>query len=144
MIWSKFTENSGFLNFNEIWLIFRPIPLYETNAIQLHLLVRLFWYPSQWSGSICSIFCTRLYTTGIHCVTGCLILKWKKLNGSIIIPNFQDFLYSIKILMKTHIFSLKNVSLFLILENFCWFQKQLVPKRQIWVPWVLMFHQKQK
>ena len=43
--------------------MFRPILMYETNAIQL----RLFWYLSQWSGSICSIFCNRLYIKDIHC-----------------------------------------------------------------------------
>ena len=48
--------------------MFRTIPMYETNAIQLHFLVQLFWYLSQWSGSICSIFCTRLYSKDIHCV----------------------------------------------------------------------------
>ena len=68
MILSKFTKKSDFLHFNEIWLMFRPIPMYETNAIQLHFIVRLFWYLSQWSGSICSIFCTRLYSKDIHCV----------------------------------------------------------------------------
>ena len=47
--------------------MFRPIPMYETNAIQLHFIVRLFWYLSQWSGLICSIFCTRLYSKDIHC-----------------------------------------------------------------------------
>ena len=67
MIWSKFTKKSDFLHFNEIWLMFRPIPMYETNAIQLHFLVRLFWYLSQWSGLICSIFCTPLYSKDIHC-----------------------------------------------------------------------------
>ena len=46
MIWSKFTKKSDFLHFNEIWLMFRPIPMYETNAIQLHFLVQLFWYLS--------------------------------------------------------------------------------------------------
>ena len=69
MIWSKFTKKRDFLHFNEIWLMFRPIPMYETNAIQLYFLVRLFWYLSQWSGSICSIFCTRLYSKDIHCDT---------------------------------------------------------------------------
>ena len=47
--------------------MFQPIPMYETNAIQLHFLVWLFWYLSQWSGSICSIFCNRLYSKDIHC-----------------------------------------------------------------------------
>ena len=61
MIWSKFTKKSDFLHFIEIWLMFRPIPMYETNAIQLHFLVRLFWYLSQWSGSICwVIFYTKI------------------------------------------------------------------------------------
>ena len=32
------------------------------------ILVRLFWYLSHWSGSICSIFCNRLYCKDIHCV----------------------------------------------------------------------------
>ena len=41
--------------------------MYKTNAIQLHFLVRLFWYLSQWSGLICSIFCTRPYSKDIHC-----------------------------------------------------------------------------
>ena len=68
MIWLKFTT-SDFLHFNEIWLMFQPIPMYETNAIQLHFLVRLFWYLSQCSGSMCSIFCTRLYSKDIHCDT---------------------------------------------------------------------------
>ena len=68
MIWSKFTKKSDFLHFNEIWLMFRPIPMYQNNAIQLYFLVRLFWYLSQWSGSICSIFCTRLHSKNIHCV----------------------------------------------------------------------------
>ena len=47
--------------------MFRPIPMYENNAIQLHFLVQLFWYLSQWSGSIWSIFYTRLYSKDIHC-----------------------------------------------------------------------------
>ena len=47
--------------------MFGPIPMYETNAIQLHFLVQLFWYLSQWFGSICSIFCNRLYNKDIHC-----------------------------------------------------------------------------
>ena len=55
MILSKFTKKSDFLHFNEIWLMFRPIPMYETNAIQLHFLVRLYWYQLQRSGSICFI-----------------------------------------------------------------------------------------
>ena len=66
-ILSKFTKKSDFLHFNEIWLMFQPIPMYETYDIQLHFLVRLFWYLSQWSGLICSIFCTRLYSKDIHC-----------------------------------------------------------------------------
>ena len=60
---------SDFLHFNEIWLMFQPFPMYETNAIQLHFLWWFFWYLSQWSGSICSIFCTRLYSKDIHCAT---------------------------------------------------------------------------
>ena len=36
MILSKFTKKSDFLHFNEIGLMFRPIPMYETSAIQLH------------------------------------------------------------------------------------------------------------
>ena len=52
---------------NAIWLMVRPFPMCETNAIQLHFLVWLFWYLSQWSGSICFIFCTRLYSKDIHC-----------------------------------------------------------------------------
>ena len=67
MILSKFTKKSDFLPFNEIWLMFQPIPMYETNATQLHFLVQLFWYLSQRSGLICSIFCTRLYSKDIHC-----------------------------------------------------------------------------
>ena len=35
----------------------------------MHFLVRLFWYLSQWSGLICSIFCNRLYSKDIHCGT---------------------------------------------------------------------------
>ena len=31
--------------------MFKPIPMYKTNAIQLHFLLQLFWYLSQWSGS---------------------------------------------------------------------------------------------
>ena len=58
---------SDFLHFNEIWLMFPPNPMYETNAIQLHFLLWFFWYISQWSGWICSIFCTRLYSKDIHC-----------------------------------------------------------------------------
>ena len=46
---------------------FGPIPMYETNAIQLHFLWWFFWYLSQWSGLICSIFCNRLYSKDIHC-----------------------------------------------------------------------------
>ena len=65
----NFDQIINFLHFIEIWLMFRPIPMYETNAIQLHFLVRLFWYLSQWSGLICSIFCTRLYSKDIHCVS---------------------------------------------------------------------------
>ena len=49
---------SDFLHFNEIWLMFQPIPMYETNAIQLHFLVQLYWYLLQWSGLICSNFVT--------------------------------------------------------------------------------------
>ena len=37
--------------------------MYETNAIQLHFLL--------WSGWICSIFCTRLYSKDIHCDPSC-------------------------------------------------------------------------
>ena len=33
-------------------------------------LMWLFWYLSQWSGSICSIFCNRLYSEDIHCELG--------------------------------------------------------------------------
>ena len=66
MILSKFTEKSDFLHFNESWLMFRPIPMYETNAIQLHFLEQLFWYLSQWSGLICYIFCNRLYSKDTH------------------------------------------------------------------------------
>ena len=59
MIWSKLTKKSDLLHFNQIWLMFRPIPMYEINAIQLHFLVQL-------SGLICSIFCTSLYSKDIH------------------------------------------------------------------------------
>ena len=59
---------SDFLHFNEIWPMFPPNPMYETNAIQLHFLLWFFWYISQWSGWISSIFCTRLYSKDIHCV----------------------------------------------------------------------------
>ena len=58
---------SDFLHFNEIWPMFPPNPMYETNAIQLHFLLWFFWYISQWSGWISSIFCTRLYSKDIHC-----------------------------------------------------------------------------
>ena len=50
-----------------LWLMFPPNPMYETNAIQLHFLLWFFWYISQWSGWISSIFCTRLYSKDIHC-----------------------------------------------------------------------------
>ena len=43
--------------------------MYETNAIQLHFLLWFFWYISQWSDWICSIFCTRLYSKDIHCAS---------------------------------------------------------------------------
>ena len=87
MIWSKFTKKSDFLHFNEIWLMFRPIPMYETNDIQLHFLVQLFWYLSQWSGLICYIFCNHLYSKDIHCAVEawmesillCLILPWTRM-----------------------------------------------------------------
>ena len=64
---NKMTKLSDFLHSNEIWLMFRPIPMYGTNAIQLHFLMRLFWYLSHWSGLICSIFCTCLYIKDTHC-----------------------------------------------------------------------------
>ena len=35
---------SDFLNFNEIWQMFPPNPMYETNAIPLHFLLWFFWY----------------------------------------------------------------------------------------------------
>ena len=57
---------SDFLHFNEIWLMFPPNPMCETNAIQLHFLLWFFWYIAQWSGWICSIFCTHLYSKDIH------------------------------------------------------------------------------
>ena len=60
---------SDFLHFNEIWPMFPPNPMYETNTIQLYFLLWFFWYISQWSGWISSIFCTRLYSRNIHCVT---------------------------------------------------------------------------
>ena len=81
----------NFLRFIEIWLMFPPFPMYETNAIQLHFLVRFFWYLSLWSGLICSIFCTRLYSKDIHCevkakqnvVENSLILAYFFLNSSV-------------------------------------------------------------
>ena len=33
----------------------------------MHFLLWFFWYLSQWSGLICSIFCTRLFSKDIHC-----------------------------------------------------------------------------
>ena len=62
-----FSNFLKFRHFKEVWPVFRPIPMYETYAIQLHFLVQLFEYLSQWSGSICFIFCTRLYSKDIHC-----------------------------------------------------------------------------
>ena len=66
--------------------MFRPIPMYETNAMQLHFLVRLFWYLSQWSDLICSIFCTRLYSKDILCGQSILeakVDKWSMgMNGN--------------------------------------------------------------
>ena len=46
--------------------MFPPNPMYDTNAIQLHFLLWFFWYIAQWSGWICSIFCTHLYSKDIH------------------------------------------------------------------------------
>ena len=56
-----------FSNRNGNWLMFQPVPTYETNAIQMHLLMRSFWHLSQWSDFICCIFCNRLYSKDIHC-----------------------------------------------------------------------------
>ena len=46
------------------------VPTISNVGDQCHsiaFLVQLFWYLSQWSGLICSIFCNRLYSKDIHC-----------------------------------------------------------------------------
>ena len=75
---------SDFLHFNEIWPMFPPNPMYETNAIQLHFLLWFFWYISQWSDWICSIFCTLLNSKDIHCGRVSYCLQW-----------FNEFSFSI-------------------------------------------------
>ena len=50
--------------------------MYEINVIQLHFLMWFFWYLSQWSGLICSIFCNRLYSKDIHCATSIALQEY--------------------------------------------------------------------
>ena len=116
MIWSKFTNKNDFLHFNEIWLMFWPIPIYETNAIQLHFLVQLFLYLSQWSGLICPIFCTRLYSRDIHCALVLTLLsktcfcqnRWEIYSGLLIMS---------KLYIRTAIWYVLNLRIFKIFRN---------------------------
>jgi hypothetical protein len=75
---------------------------YETNAIQMHFLMRSFRYLSQLSDSICCIFCNRLYSKDIHCGARSSKIKkpvslyheiLKKFNGmyNVHIPTFLHF-----------------------------------------------------
>ena len=82
--------------------MFRPIPMYETNDIQLHFLVQLFWYLSQWSGLICIIFYNRLYNKDIHCVWHeiglylCLLIQKVTINyAAIDCAMYIDFSYRV-------------------------------------------------
>ena len=78
---------SDFLHFNDIWLMFPQFPMYETNAIQLQFLVPLFWYISQWSSLICSIFCTRLYSKDVHCV----LLIFQPITGQLCSQYYRNY-----------------------------------------------------